>query len=272
MTFAIRHSLFAIGNSPFAIRYSQEVPVNYPGLIRAVRGAPLTVLVTLLLNCDEPMRTEQIIAATGYSKKTVATALSTLRALNLADNHTRCGGWQATAQIQQLLLPAPEEQGADLPGEGEILPLPGSSSGFDQDQDQEDPDPETKTTTTTEGENFSLPEPWQDLVTLLVQRCTTPPATAVQAITRARDENYYPSYIRYEILRWLAFCLSERGRSIRHMGAYIAGRIAKEISCPDWFTSPNNAMTWEIKRAEIAWQREDEQDKQETGAHDPDQG
>ncbi len=235
------------------------------GLIRAIRGAPLTVLVTLLLNQEQPMGTEQLVAATGYSKKTVIDSLNTLQALNLAGSHTRYQGWRATVEIPQLFLAAPLDPGSDAPGEVEILHLPGSSGSYDHDpndhNDHSDPEP-TTTTTTGEVEILHLPDPWPDLVTLLVERCTAAPAAAREAIACAYEANCYPSYVRYQILRWLAYCLGEHGRSIRHIGSYIAKRIAQDIPCPEWSKADDNSLSWEITRAETAWQREEEEDEQ----------
>ena len=240
--------------------------MNHAAFIRSIRGAPLTVLVTLLLDRELRMGTQEIVTATGYSKKTVIEALNTLQALNLAQSHARYHGWQITAHVQQLILPAPGDPGTGMPAEVEILHLPSGSSRDDRvTKDLVEPDPRTTTTTAGEVEILHLPEPWEDLVALLIERCTTPPAAARQAIGHAHEAGFYPSYVRYQILRWLAYCLSERGQSIRHVGAYIARRIGQEIPCPDWFNTPDGELGREIRRARAAWDSEQEQEDPPAG-------
>jgi len=101
-----------------------------------------------------------------------------------------------------------------------------------------------------------LPEAWQSLADLLVERCGAPPAVARRAIAPAYQAEYYPSHVRYEILRWLAYCLSGHGKSIKNVGAFVASRIATDTPCPAWFCPPTNELGREIQRAEAEWQSE----------------
>jgi hypothetical protein len=257
--------------------------VNTPTLIRAIRGAPLTVLMVLLLNRGRTMGTKELVAATGYSAGTVTSALQTLQALQLAQAHARYNGWQTTACVRQLILGEVESASGDtslVPTKGrerndadvstgpagelesQSLRLPPSSScRHDPDPDHDQIIDQTTTTTNSEAQNLRLPPPWQELVTLLVKRCAAQPAAARRAIASAYQASYYPSCVRYEILRWLAYSLSEQGKGIKYVGAFITSRIADEITCPDWFATPVDELGREIRRAESAWQSEEEADE-----------
>jgi hypothetical protein len=112
-----------------------------PALIRAIAGAPLTVLIVLLLpqNRDRSLGNEELRTFTGYSTHTIADALRALAELQLAQNHGRYHGWTATVYCRQLILGETE----DVNTEVQILHLPPSSSS------STDPLPSSETYTTT---------------------------------------------------------------------------------------------------------------------------
>lgn len=232
-------------------------------LIRAIRGAPLTVLVALTMS-GQPLGTAQLATLTGYSDKTVTSALLTLQGLGLVQRHGRYQAWLPTPQAGPFL------------GTGQVEPEiprlahPSGSSGSDHDLDQEEPETTTSTGRTGDqgvdrGSETSavhqgprqLPAEWLELAGLLVERCATPPALAHRALARARDDGYYPAYIRYAILRWLAYCLSDHGKTIKNRGAFIASRIAQGLEPPEWFSDPHGDLGRDIRRARAAWEAED---------------
>jgi hypothetical protein len=228
-------------------------------VIRAIRGAPLTVLTVLLLDRERTMGAKEIVAATGYSGPTVADALQTLAAMGLAQNQARYNGWQATAYAWQLLRGEAEAGGGS---ETRTSCLPSSRCRRHSDDSDPDPDPRSDRRQRRRGEAKTarfpdLPAEWQDLVELLIHRCAAPKAAAIRAIQHARQAELYPSYVRYEILRWLAYCLSDHGKGIRYPGAYITARIEQELSAPPWFHPPWDDLGREIQCAEAAWQAED---------------
>ena len=230
-------------------------------LIRAIRGAPLTVLAVLLLNRERAIGAQEIVTATGYSAPTVTSALHTLQALNLAQNHARYKGWQPASHVRQLVLgetaPAAEDRGATVEVEAKNFCLPsGSSSSHDHDLDL-DRRSDQQLLQPDEAKNVCLPEEWQELVRLLVERCGAPSAAARRAIVQAYQAEYFPAYVHYEILRWLAYCLSDHGKSINNVGAFVASRIAKDLPCPEWFHPSGDELGWEIQRAEARWQQEE---------------
>lgn len=251
-------------------------------LIRAIRGAPLTVLVALTMS-GQPLGTAQLATLTGYSDKTVTSALLTLQGLGLVQRHGRYQAWLPSSQVGPFL------------GTGRVEPeIPRFADGCgcsrdDQPLDREEP--ETTTTAEPAGENDGsgtdlerpahpsaarsgvvdggsqpptlhngdrrLSAEWLELAGVLVERCATPPALAHRTLARARDDGYYPEYIRYAILRWLAYCLSDHGKTIKNRGAFIASRIAQGLEPPDWFSDPHGDLGRDIRRARAAWEAED---------------
>lgn len=214
-------------------------------LIRAIRGAPLTVLFALAVS-NQPLGALQLATLTGYSDKTVIAALRTLQEFGMVQRHGRYNAWLPTHQVRQLFLGA----------EPEILRLPCSSSRDDPDTQDHLTQPLQPETRGTGNFTTPLPTEWQDLVTLLVERCAAPPTLAMRALAQAHAEDFYPEYIRYAILRWLAYCLSEHGRGIKNRGAFIASRIAHGLEPPEWFTTPKGDLGREIRRAQAAWENQ----------------
>jgi hypothetical protein len=230
--------------------------MNTPALIRAIRGVPLTVLAVLFLNRGRTIGTQEIVAATGYSAPTVTSALKTLQALNLAQNHARYNGWQTTDAVRQLVL-GEAEPAVEIEAKTFCLPA-GRSSGSHDDLDADDRS-DRRRLQPSEARTFCFPDEWQDLVQLLVERCAAPPAAARRAIARAHKSMPYPSHVRHKILRWLAYCLSDHGKGIKNVGAFVTSRIANDIPCPDWFHTPMGELGREIRLIEWAWQKEEEE-------------
>lgn len=118
-------------------------------LIRALKGAPWTILIALLAFPDRPLGTTDLVRITSYSDKTVKKALDALSDQQLAQRHGRYHGWTATHRCRQMIL-------GEL-AEPENFRLPASSSS--SHEENRDPPIVTTTTTTTQPEKLRLPNP-----------------------------------------------------------------------------------------------------------------
>lgn len=73
-----------------------------PALIRAIKGAPLTVLVLIALGYHG---NRDISLHSGYSPNTVTSALRALEAVGLITLYARYNGWQLTSKCKQAVFP-----------------------------------------------------------------------------------------------------------------------------------------------------------------------
>jgi hypothetical protein len=236
-----------------------QLPIDRSAtLLRALKGPPLSCLFALLL-AHRPLGTNALATRTGYSAKSVTAGLNVLAQLGLAQNHGRYNSWLPTTRCRQMLLgengsgPAIPAGGVNPETENLRLPPSGSSGAT---CDPERPILPTTTTTTipSEPENLRLPDEWQELADLLVERCGTPPHRAQTAIAAARDRREQPPQTRYHVLRWFSYCMSDDGNGINNVGAFIASRIQRGIPCPDWHRPEAwSDLAKEIQRAEAAW-------------------
>jgi hypothetical protein len=106
--------------------------------IRALRGAPITVLFALFVAGGQS-GTKALCLATGYSDKTVGVALEILSAENLVTHVDRYNGWVLTSGGRQLPLSWPaleepseyESEKLRLPeGETENFRLPATATAL----------------------------------------------------------------------------------------------------------------------------------------------
>ena len=75
-------------------------------LLRALKGAPISIVVALLIQPANRSHGPQSLAAlTGYDRGTVSNALVALAEMDLVQNHGRYRGWSLTTLSRQLLLP-----------------------------------------------------------------------------------------------------------------------------------------------------------------------
>jgi hypothetical protein len=213
-------------------------------LTRTLKGSPLTVLFAMLL-LRRPLGVTELETITGYDRKTVRKGLKTLQGLMLVTQTQRFFGWQLTDRGYQLPLIGLEALSLPDSSEAEILPLDPRSSSYlnsisiDQYHMSLNGANQQQLPLPNEGEFLPL-------VNLLTDRCGSPPSNAKKAITvaLARDS---PLNIEVQILRWLAYCQSKRGRTIQNPGIFIPTRIEQGISAPPDF-EPTGQIGEEIKR------------------------
>lgn len=71
--------------------------------LRALKGAPLSILVAMML-AHSPIGVDHLVVATGWGKDKVREGLSVLHSKGLATPLMRYNGWELTARAQQLSL------------------------------------------------------------------------------------------------------------------------------------------------------------------------
>jgi hypothetical protein len=103
-------------------------------LLRELKGAPLSVLIALLIN-RQTTGEKWIIAATGYSQNKVREALTHLSEIHLVTRAGRYNAWQLTQEGYQLPLGLdlvtpglPGQLDPDTMGESQNLTLPAVTS------------------------------------------------------------------------------------------------------------------------------------------------
>ena len=108
-------------------------------LLRQLKGAPLSVLIALLIN-RQTTGEKWIIAATGYSQNKVREALTHLSEIHLVTRAGRYEAWQLTQEGYQLPLGLDLVAGSSGPGqiydtnqESQNLTLPALSSATTTD-------------------------------------------------------------------------------------------------------------------------------------------
>lgn len=219
------------------------VPDNRVTLLRALRGAPLTVLAAcfILRHAAGP---SQLAAATGYSRRTVTTALHALAAAGLIQQHARYHGWLPTAVAHQLFLPAPD---------GQTLPLPPSSSGspFPPSPDRSDTPPQPP-----DGNIFPLEPAWAAVAEDLTRYCSIPPTRAQQAVAAAQHR-WDPDQTRY--YAYLHHAYATDSKTINNPPFFTAARIEDGTPPPDTYRPP---AAWPLAsqawRAQHRWRLRDE--------------
>lgn len=223
-------------------------------LLRALRGAPLSVL--LAIRYMGRAGSSDLESATGYEKGAVGRALHTLEVLGIICNVNRYHGWQLTTLAAQLPLFIPSE----LEGAKNALPLSGGGSLINLNTSM---DYGITTTTTTareaaknalEGAKNALPfadqQPGDDLVDnpvdnflldpetarlaeILVDRVQCPRRRAMAAVAQARTD-CVPAEIEIEILRWIGWFHSDKSNTsgIRNPGYFIAKKVSSHEPAP----------------------------------------
>lgn len=76
---------------------------NPISIVRALKGCPLSCLFALAIT-NQPTGEDLLVSVTGYSDKTVNSALKTLKEFGLAVSTSRTHGWQLTGDARQLPL------------------------------------------------------------------------------------------------------------------------------------------------------------------------
>ena len=73
--------------------------------LRGLKGAPLSIVIALVMAGNKPTEEKRIVAMTGYSGNTVRRGLEFLEEAGLAKRTKRFGGWMLNDGINQLPLP-----------------------------------------------------------------------------------------------------------------------------------------------------------------------
>jgi hypothetical protein len=71
--------------------------------LRALKGAPLSILFALLL-ANSPIGRDQLVLVTGWGRDKVTEGLGVLQSLGLASPLMRYNGWELTAHARQFTL------------------------------------------------------------------------------------------------------------------------------------------------------------------------
>ena len=191
-------------------------------LVRALRGAPWTVVIAFLFWPGAHGETE-LAARTGYNRRTVRGALIELEALGFVQRHGRYEAWALTSTCRQMILGE---------SEGGNLPLSSSSSSNEHEICGTETDPET--TTTGEGQKLPLEIPdGTDGAYGLLLRLGCSPQVAITAIDACLAAGWEPDEVCGETEAWFDYCRSPLGRGIRSPGFLVARRLREGVTAPE---------------------------------------
>lgn len=226
-------------------------PTEVMTLAHTLKGAPISCFFVMVI-LRRAMGASQLATYTGYDRGIVGQALEKLAALGLAARSGYHNSWCLTDKGYQLpllngdSLPALDSGQLSLPGTTvENLHSPRSSSGFkliesvNHEESLKQPQQLELSRISTVEPNGLNPD-LDRLTALLIERCGCPRKTAEAAIRAALDTYTEPTWIELDMLRWLAYCLTEHGQGIRSKGHLIASKLSHAEPCPDWFTIPTN--------------------------------
>lgn len=205
-------------------------------ILRTLRGAPLSCLIALALHHHQPVGVMQLMTDTGYCKSIVKQGLLALEQLGFAASTARFNAWQLTDQGFQLPLFSTRL----TESEGKTFTLASSSSSSLNDRLCEPESIKLLPQQQVEGEKITLDPLYLDLIDFLLAETGATRKQAERAIAAASERQNYPAYIRYQVLRWLAY-MQDYGKGINSPGAFICRKIERDEPCPEWpnRTSPN---------------------------------
>ena len=194
-------------------------------VLRALKGAPVSCLLALLC-VGRAAGMAELERWTGYSDKPVRKGLELLAELGYVQRHAHKRGWLLTAHGRQMVL------GESNPENFRVECSSSSSSLIEDDRVL----PETTTTTTPKSEKFRVEfdEEWRELLELLSVEAGCPRRKAGEVLAVCLERGDSVTVVEYDILRWLSYCLSREGESIKHRGGFIGSRLEAGIPCPGW--------------------------------------
>lgn len=218
-------------------------------LVKEMKGAALSCFVYLLLT-RRPIGVVALGRRTGWSRWKVKEGLAVLAEMRLATSTGRTNSWQLTDQGYQLDLV-----------DGENLTLASSSSlisdGLDSNNGHEPEEQLQLPMVKKSPSRVELAPEAEELAKLLVERCSCRPAAARAAIARAVAKGDRTLLrIRYDIIKWLAYCLSDKGKGIKSVGYFIAAQIGDGVPAPSWFTGSAFKFEMELRDLEIEMGKE----------------
>lgn len=211
--------------------------MNPTATLRALKGAPASLLLALLVNPGQTLGAQHLATLTAYSDKPIAAGLRTLADLGLAQNHARTNGWAATTAIRQAIL-------GELPPETENIRLEPGGSSCSVIVEDDCLLLSTTTTTPRESEKFRLTPDWAILRDILVDDCATPRTLAMTVIHSLSTADANPRAEALDALRWLSYCQSSHGSSIQYPGAFIAAKLSHNEPCPAWYQPSYSCPLW----------------------------
>lgn len=206
-----------------------------PMMLRALKGAPLAVLVALAtIHRAGP---DTLSTWTGYDRKTTSRALTTLQQMGLVEHGGRYDGYRLTANAQQLPLWTPGEletgEGEFLPVEGENLPLPLCSSSSSLINARVNK--LKQLLPQSEGENIPLPPELaaaaEEIATELASSTGYTFARILADVSHALSQGDPPAQIRADAAGWIRFARTKKG--IYNPGAFVCARIRTGQPPPD---------------------------------------
>lgn len=202
-------------------------------VVRSLRGSPITVLFAMIVMPD--LHSEADIAGrTGFSRKTVRSALGSLEELGFVQRNGRYEAWILTARARQMVLGETRDDEdtaieASNKSDGYILPLASSSSSSDSSHDVES-DPET--TTTDEGQKVPLPPEGTEGAFDVLLRLGCSPSVAVRSLAKSLVQ-WSEDQVCAEADAWCAYCASPAGNGIRAPGFLVARRLSAGVAAPE---------------------------------------
>lgn len=242
-------------------------PREVAGVMRQIRGAPVTILMTMVMLANATGN-EELCRCTGYDTGTVRKALNDLEFLGLVRRFRRYNGYVLTAEARQLPLvihALPDEarqdgddvieaNGAEAKSqnsaESECISRSdpekisvGSSSLHDHDLS--DQSSEKTTTTNQQTRARGDPEPEKiglgaDATQAVDVLCETgvPKRTrngkgARDAVEAALAGGWSGTRVLREVRAWLDYCATDAGSSITTPGVLTACRIRERQPAPE---------------------------------------
>ncbi len=217
-------------------------------LLQSTRGAPLTCLIALLVLGGKGNGV-QVAAATGYDEETARKSLTRCETLGLVARAGRYN-WQILSQTAtQLPLFVPSELSTGYPqitpyDNGDrgnpAFPLGGGVNTLTEDS-------VLTTTPPPPGDRgipafppdehavVSQPNDAAEIADLLTARTGYPRQRALKAAQDALEQNYFPGFLKAQILRWTLYATSERtANAIHNVGAFVASKLRSGEQCPAW--------------------------------------
>jgi hypothetical protein len=112
-------------------------------------------------------------------------------------------------------------------------------------------EPETTTTTDATPEkavSLELPARYVQAWGVLCDELGMPAQLADLVTRTAFDEDWGGAWLEFQALRWLVYCCSERGASIRNVPYFVAARLQKGEVAPGFVKGDSGDMRWRIDR------------------------
>ena len=196
--------------------------------LRALRGAPITCLVALMV-IGRPATNEEIGDEAGYGASTVENALRILQKHDLAlalpnGRHPRWALPRNSPQIPMGWLVAQVSR--------ENRDSGSSSLQLEESQETQGGQLQLPQVSREKRDSLSTSYPQTAALAAPLVRAGCPTSTARAAVQAALDDGDAPAAIETQIARWLAYCARPRAATITAPGLFTAAKIRKNEPCP----------------------------------------